>query len=77
MRIAEPVLRALPERVDGGDLLQHCEGAVVRLSLANLATFPWIAAAVAAERLRLGGFRFDIRTGVLARLEGETLQPVT
>jgi len=77
MRIAEPVLRALPERVDDGDLLQHCEGAVVRLSLANLATFPWIAEAVAAGRLTLGGFRFDIRSGVLARLEGETLQPVT
>ena len=77
MRIAESVLGALPAQVEGGDLLQHCEGAVVRLSLANLATFPWIAEAVAAGRLTLGGFRFDIRTGVLARLEGDALQPVT
>ena len=76
MRIARPVVRALPEQVEDGELLQHCETAVVRLSLANLATFPWIAAAVAAGRLELGGFRFDIRTGVLARLEGEALRPV-
>jgi carbonic anhydrase len=77
MRIALPVLRALPEEVANGDLLQHCESAVVRLSLANLATFPWIAAAVAEGRLALAGFRFDIRTGVLARLEGQDLRPVT
>ena len=76
MRIAEPVLRALPAELESGDLLHHCESAVVRLSLAHLATFPWIAAAIAAGRLTLGGFRFDIRSGVLARLEGETLQPV-
>lgn len=76
MTIARPVLRALPAQVEGGDLLQHCESAVVRLSLGNLATFPWIAAAVAAGRLALAGFRFDIRTGVLARLEGESLRPV-
>jgi carbonic anhydrase len=77
MTIARPALRALPAQVEGGDLLQHCESAVVRLSLANLATFPWIDAAVAAGRLTLAGFRFDIRTGVLARLEGEGLRPVT
>jgi carbonic anhydrase len=76
MRIALPVLRALPEEVGNGDILGQCESAVVRLSLANLATFPWIAAAVAAGRLELGGFRFDIRTGVLARLEGNRLRPV-
>ena len=76
MRIALPVLRALPEEVGNGDILGQCESAVVRLSLANLATFPWIAAAVAAGRLELGGFRFDIRNGVLARLEGNRLRPV-
>jgi carbonic anhydrase len=49
---------------------------VVRLAMVNLATFPWIEAAVTAGRLELHGFRFDIRTGVLARLEGERLVPV-
>jgi carbonic anhydrase len=76
MRIAEPVLRSLSEHPLPGDVLGHCEGAVVRVSLANLATFPWIAQAVEAGRLELCGFRFDIRTGVLARLEGERLVPV-
>ena len=76
MKIAAPVLRALPEEVANGDVLGQCESAVVRLSLANLATFPWIAAAVAAGRLALGGFRFDIRTGVLARVEKDDLRPV-
>ena len=76
MRIAEPVLRSLSEHAPPGDVVSHCETAVVRLSLANLGTFPWIAEAVKAGRLELRGFRFDIRTGVLARLEGERLVPV-
>lgn len=76
MRIAEPVLRCLSEDAPPRDVLSHCETAVVRLSLANLRTFPWIAEAVKAGRLELGGFHFDIRTGVLARLEGERLVPV-
>ncbi len=45
-----------------------CEHAAIRLSLANLGTFPWIRDAVAAGRLRLNGFYFDIRTGILMRL---------
>ena len=43
----------------------------MRLSLANLATFPWIAQAVAAGWLSLHGFRFDIHTGALTRLQGD------
>ncbi len=39
---------------------------MVRLSLANLMTFPWIAEAVAAGRLALQGYWFDVHTGVLA-----------
>ena len=76
MAIAEPVLRRLPKHVGENDILAHCETEVVRLSLANLATFPWIAEAVGAGRLALHGFRFDIRTGLLARLVGERLEPV-
>lgn len=75
MRIARP---ALPARRDRpfGELLLACEMAVVRLSLANLATFPWIAQAIAAGTLRLEGFRFDIHTGVLSRLDNEVFSPV-
>jgi carbonic anhydrase len=77
MKIAEPVLRSRPERVAAGDFLSHCETEVVRLTLANLATFPWIAEAVAAGRLELHGFQFAIHTGVLGRLEGDGFVPVT
>jgi carbonic anhydrase len=38
----------------------------MRLSLANLMTFPWIAEAVEAGRLTLQGYWFDVHTGVLA-----------
>ncbi len=45
------------------------EQAVVRVSLENLASFPWIASRVAAGGLRLHGAHFDVRTGVLATLQ--------
>jgi carbonic anhydrase len=75
MRIAEPARRALTGH-HGGDLLERGEAEVVRLSLTNLATFPWIEQAVAAGRLQLAGFRFDIGTGVLARVERDRLIPI-
>ncbi len=76
MKIAEPVLETIPQDVEGSDVLEHCEIGVVRLSLANLRTYPWIEEAVGAGRLELQGFRFDIRTGVLARLEEDRFVPV-
>ena len=42
-----------------------CEQEVVRLSLENLVSFPWIAERVQDGRLRLHGASFDIRYGVL------------
>ncbi len=45
------------------------EHAVVRVSLENLATFPWIASRVAAGTLRLHGAHFDVRSGVLTTLQ--------
>ncbi|MCK8784699.1 carbonic anhydrase [Roseomonas sp. NAR14] len=45
-----------------------CEQEVVKLSLRNLMTFPWVAERVAARRLRLDGAVFDIRTGLLLLL---------
>jgi len=41
----------------------------VKLSLANLLSFPWIAERVAAGALRLHGAHFDIRFGALRMLE--------
>jgi carbonic anhydrase len=50
---------------------EACEHEVVRLSLANLLTFPWLREAVEAGRLRLHGLHFDVRTGVLTALGAE------
>ena len=44
---------------------QCCEQDVIKLSLGNLMSFPWIAAAVAAGQLTLHGAWFSIRTGEL------------
>ena len=76
MEIAESVLRAAPPELQLEDRLRQCETEVVRLSLANLISFPWIAEAIAAGRLTLHGFRFDISTGVLMTLQGDRFVPV-
>ena len=70
MKIAEPALDTLPPEGSGAERLLHCETEVVRLSLANLMTFPWIAERAKAGRLTLHGYRFDIHSGILARLQG-------
>ncbi len=44
------------------------EHEAVRLSLANLLTFPWVAEAVQAGRLRLHGAHFAVHTGKLVLL---------
>jgi carbonic anhydrase len=77
MRIAEPALDAVPRQLSIDDMLHSCELEVVRLSLANLATFPWIAEAVSAGQLTLQGFRFDIRSGVLTTLVNDRFVPVS
>jgi carbonic anhydrase len=73
--LARPALAAATG-ADETARLTAIEAAVVRLSLANLMTFPWIAEAVAAGRLTLHGFRFDIHTGVLMKVEAEGERPV-
>ncbi|HEY7750186.1 MAG TPA: carbonic anhydrase [Aestuariivirgaceae bacterium] len=71
MAIASPAFRKKPKAEQEGDILMHYESEVTRLSLANLRTFPWIAEAESAGRLRLDGFRFDIRSGMLTQLVGD------
>jgi carbonic anhydrase len=67
VRIAEPARqRALGAAPEQRQLV--CEHEGVRLSLANLLTFPWIKAAVDVGDLALRGCFFDIRSGVLERL---------
>lgn len=60
----------------GRNRLDLCEVEVIRLTLGNLMTFPWIKAAVAAGDLSVHGFRFDIHTGILARVTQTGLEPV-
>ncbi len=58
--------RALSLRdVSPRDRGQCCEQDVIKVSLKNLMTFPWIAAPVAAGKLRLHGAWFSIRSGEL------------
>ncbi len=61
----------------GAGILAECEMAVVRASLANLMTFPWIAEAVDQGRLSLHGMQFDIHTGVLAVVGTDGLEPLS
>jgi carbonic anhydrase len=68
MQIAAPALQAVPRQLSRDDRLCACEMEVVRLSLQNLLSFPWISEAVDAGQLRLQGFRFDIRSGLLTTL---------
>jgi carbonic anhydrase len=75
MRIAAPALQAVPRQLSRDDRLCACEMEVVRLALENLLTFPWISEAVDSGTLRLQGFRFDIRSGLLTTLvEGRFVQ---
>jgi len=72
--MAMPVLRDIP--AEGADRLLRAEAAVVRLSLDNLMTFPWIQAAVETGSLEVQGFQFDIHTGELLRLEKDGFAPL-
>ena len=74
VEIGKPALVAAGEHPDGW--LERIEAEVVRLSLANLMTFPWIAEAVGAGRLALQGYWFDVHTGVLASVGPSGLEPV-
>jgi carbonic anhydrase len=76
MSIAEPILRDAPPDASGQALLDYCEIEVVRLTLANLMSFPWIAERVHAGNLSLHGFQFAVRTGVLARLREDGFAPI-
>lgn len=57
-------------RCTGVDERQECcEQEVVKTSIANLGTYPWIAERVAAKQLKLHGAWFSISTGDLMLLQ--------
>lgn len=75
MQVASPakrvaVARAESEnkRADTAHVCRLCEMANVRVGLANLRTFPWIAEREAAGTIQLHGLYFDITSGDLFRL---------
>jgi carbonic anhydrase len=77
MRMAEA---ARPRALNCGtaEERQQCaEFEVVKISLSNLMTFPWIAARVGAGQLSLDGAWFDIRSGELKLLapDGQFVPP--
>ena len=69
--IAEPARARVLACDDGTDPVRACEYEAVRLSLENLRRFPWVAERIAKGTLSLSGCLFDIRTGVLERLQDD------
>ncbi len=76
MAIARSILRRPSNPDRQPNLVEHYESELLKLSLSNLMTFPWVAEAAAAGRLRLHGFHFDIRTGSMSMLSGDEWVPV-
>jgi carbonic anhydrase len=67
---ATPVVRLICESFPDEQAERLAEETVVRLSLENLRTFPWIAEREAAGQLTLTGLHFGIADGVLTALRG-------
>jgi carbonic anhydrase len=65
-----PVVRRVAEAVEPAGIEQATEEAIVRLSLDNLRTFPWIAEREATGTLTLTGLHFGIGEGMLRILTG-------
>ncbi len=72
-----PVVRHVAETVAPEQVQSAAEEAVVRLSIRNLRTFPWIAEREAAGQLTLTGLHFGIADGVLRKLgDGPRFEPL-
>ena len=66
-----PAVRRACEDWPADQAEQVSEEAIVRLSIDNLRTFPWIAEREADGRLTLSGLHFGIADGVLRALTGK------
>jgi carbonic anhydrase len=78
LKTAEPAKRrALHAHPHDPHAAQHrCEIENIRVSLENLRSFPWVAAACAAQKLTILGFYFDISTGILSQVEADHVTPI-
>ena len=74
MSIAEQAALQAKEESNGEDRAVKTEQAVVRMSLKNLMTFPWVADRVTSGSLTIHGFYFDIRDGSVMWLNANTDQ---
>jgi carbonic anhydrase len=69
MSIAQPARERAMQCGTAAERQLCCEHEVVKVSLANLMTFPWVAERVAVGKLALHGAWFDIRSGELKILQ--------
>jgi carbonic anhydrase len=69
MSIAEPACARVLQTAPPEERQRSCEFEVIKVSLANLMTFPWISDRVASGTLNLHGAWFDIRIGELMVLQ--------
>ncbi|MET3352270.1 UNVERIFIED_ORG: carbonic anhydrase [Xanthobacter viscosus] len=72
MKIAEPArLMAEDSGIPRDQRQRFCEQCCVKLSLANLAGFPWVAERISAGDLKLHGAYFGVATGRLEMLDDD------
>lgn len=72
-----PTVKRVCESYPADQVERVAEEAVVKLSLDNLRTFPWIAEREASGDLKLVGLHFGIADGVLTRAgDGERFEPL-
>ncbi len=77
MSLARPALGRALALASPEERQRCCEYEVVKISLANLMTFPWIADRAASGKLELHGAWFNVQTGVLTMLQPDgTFGPV-
>ncbi|MBI1212217.1 MAG: carbonic anhydrase [Alphaproteobacteria bacterium] len=75
--IAAPALDLLPDESSGmtaAEVARASEYAVVKLSLKNLQTYPWVRERMEGGKLSLHGWHFAIFDGALVRLNPDTDQ---
>jgi carbonic anhydrase len=71
MSLAEKACSRVPPGLSPIDRQRMCEFEVVKSSIENLKTFPWIADLVESGELRLHGAWFDVRFGELMLLRAD------
>ncbi len=67
MAIVEPIKQdILSQNLPAEDRYAACEKAVIRQSLQNLMTFPWVEERVREKKLTLHGWYYDLNTATLS-----------